>query len=72
MPDWFNDLLGWITSHGVAGSAVVAALVAFTVFILTRIFEIGLRWSDQRATRRRAVVGLFTEVKYNLSGIENS
>jgi hypothetical protein len=63
-------LLGWITLHGVAGGAIVAALVAFTVFILTRVFEIFFRWSDQRAARKRAVVGLFTEVKYNVTSIE--
>lgn len=70
MSSWFNSLVAWISSNGVAGGAIVAALVAFTVFILTRIYEFALRWGDKRAARRRAVVGLFTEVRYNLTGIE--
>lgn len=66
----FDRLVGWITLHGTAGAAIVAALVAFTVFILTRVAEIVVRWTDKRSARKRAVVGLFTEVQFNLSTIE--
>jgi hypothetical protein len=65
MSGWLNNLANWISARGPAGAAIVAALVAFSVFLLTRIAEIIQRWIDQRAARRRVVVGLYREVQDN-------
>ena len=66
----FNTVLDWVTAHGIAGSAFVAALVAFIIFLLTRVIEIVVHANNVRATRKRLVIGLFREVKANLTSIE--
>ena len=66
----WGNLLDWITSRGTAGSAIVAAIVALGLFFLARVAELIQRQVDKRATRRRAVVGLFTEVRANVREVE--
>jgi hypothetical protein len=68
---WFDNFLHWLTQSGTAGGAIVAAAVAIVIFLLTRVVEIFYRWRDARGARRRAVVGLYTEVRYNLNGISS-
>lgn len=66
----WGNLLDWITSRGTAGSAIVAAIVALGLFFLARVAELIQRQVDKRAPRRRAVVGLFTEVRANVREVE--
>jgi hypothetical protein len=66
-----NGLFDWVTAHGVGGSALVAAAVAFVIFLLTRIVEIIAHAVNVRNTRRRLIIGLFREVKANVTTIED-
>lgn len=52
------------------GPAMTAALVAFIIFLLTRIAEIAAHWNTVRSTRKRLVVGLYCEIHSNVKSIE--
>lgn len=66
---WLSQLWAWAKDSGV-GSAVIAASVAVTLFLITRTIEIFGQWRSIRATRRRIVIGLFKEVQANVRSIE--
>jgi hypothetical protein len=65
-----DSLTTWFSANGAIAGATITAMVAFAIFFLTRAAEIVLIWVNKKATRKRLVIGLFQEVKYNLIQLE--
>jgi hypothetical protein len=65
-----QDIEHWFQAHVTTAPAIIAALAAFVIFLLTRIAEIIGHWTTVRSTRKRLIVGLYREIRSNVKSIE--
>lgn len=62
-----DSLTTWFSANGAIAGAIITAMVALAIFFLTRAIEIVSILANKKATRKRLVIGLFQEVKYNVA-----
>jgi hypothetical protein len=62
--------IDFVTSSSAVEGATIAAIAAFLIFFLTRLTEIILIWVNRRGSRKRLVIGLFQEVRYNITQLD--
>jgi len=51
-------------------AAAIAVLVTAALFVMGRLFEIYVRYTDRRETRRRLVHAIYTEINHNLEELK--